>query len=209
MTICAVVLVAMLAAPALAWDRFIDADRPDVAAPIVPAQAPATPAPAMPVPPPAAEPEIDVLMRQMGAPPEAAMMMKLLTQADVDPLMMMMLMRMMDGGRIDDDLMGMLFFSKMLQAGTSQPAQPATILADDMLLIVEDGVVYKIDVPNMSLAGTVIYRQKAAQANPLATLLPLMMLGRPRAEAQAIPMGEAIEEFEEGAVEVEPPRPVP
>ncbi len=133
-------------------------------------------------------------------PPQAALMMQLLGGGgQMDPLTMMMLMGAMDGGGMDKDALGGLMFMKMLGGATGAPVQPVVLLHQDTLVIVEGGAVYKVNLATMTVMDTVNYKPQAAQANPLQSLLPMLMLGH--REAQPVP--ETIEE----PLEEEGPKP--
>jgi prepilin-type processing-associated H-X9-DG protein len=126
--------------------------------------------------PPAGEVDAVEMMRQMGAGDQEIMMIQLISQAaGMDMGQAMMLMMMADQGNMDEDLMGMLLFSKML--GGAMGKQPAVLLAGDSLLIVEDGVLYKIDLAKMEVAGSVSYRPTPQMAGGLPQALMPMMQG--------------------------------
>ena len=145
--------------------------------------------------------ELDEAMRHME--PGPAMLLRLLAQGDMDPMMMFLLIGMMEGG-VDEDIMFPMLLSSLAKAGRAAPA-PATVLKGNTLLIVEDGTVYKVDVGQMELAGTVTYRPKAEKADPLQAILPMIfgVRGAPVAEVEemgATEWREAVaEEVEEEA----------
>jgi hypothetical protein len=179
-TTCLVLLVAVAVLPAFAADPVMVAQERDR-----PAGEGDRPAAERDMPPAGAE--MDEMMRQMGMGPQEAMMMKLLGQGNMDPMMMLMLMGAMGGGGIDEDVIGPMMFMRMLSGATAAPAQPVVLLADNTLIIVDAGTVYKVNVATMAVMDTVTYKPQAAQANPLATLLPLLMTFR---QARAAPPEE-------------------
>ncbi len=149
---------------------------------------PAKAAPA-PMPPPAA-PQMDAemdpmeMMRQMGADENDIMMMQLLSQAaGMDMGQAIMLMMLADQGNVDEDLIGMLMFSKALGGGGGK--QPAALLAGDALVVVEDGVVYKIDLAKMEVAGSVAYRPTAQKTALPAAMMPMLQGAREKAQLTA------------------------
>jgi prepilin-type processing-associated H-X9-DG protein len=123
------------------------------------------------------------LMRQMGADDDAIMFVQLMSQAmGADVGQMMLLMMLADKGGMDDDLMGMMLFSKMLGGGATK--QPIALLQGPALLVIEDGVVYKIDTDTMRIEGKVAYRQKKGAAD-LTALMPFITHAHGKAQATA------------------------
>lgn len=119
-----------------------------------------------------------------GVPEEGRMFFELLMQGgDMDPATLMLLMAMMDGGHMGDDIMGMLFFSKLLGAGAKAQQPVTTLVGDDVLLIVEDGVVHKVDVSQAPrLEGSVRYKEKGRGGGDLLkVLVPIMAQAREKA----------------------------
>jgi hypothetical protein len=166
---CVVVLAVVAVVPALAMDA------------VGAAQPPATAAGP-------ADVGLEEMMGGTGMPPQAALMMQLLGGGggQMDPLTMMMLMGAMDGGGMDKDSLGGLMFMKMLSGATAAPVQPVVVLHQDTLIIVEGGSVYKVNLATMTVMDTVNYKPQAAQANPLQSLLPMLMMEH-REEIQAVP----------------------
>jgi prepilin-type processing-associated H-X9-DG protein len=166
-----VVLLTLIAAPVLALEREGDREGP-AAERRMPAAA-ADEVREGDVAPPVAEMDMDQLLQDMGMGEKERMLFQLMTQPGMDPMMMLMLMGAMEGN-MDGDLMGMMFFSKLMEAGKAGPPQPATILKDNTLIIVDDGAVYQVDTETLRLLGKLEYRPKAQAANPLAMMLPLI-----------------------------------
>lgn len=157
----------------------------------VAAQGVGPPPKAMPAPaPPPAAPQMDAemdpvaMMRQMGMGEEQIMMLQLLAQAaGMDLGQAMMLFMLADQGKINDDIVGMLLFSKAFSGGGGK--QPAALLAGDALLVVEDGTVYKIDIGKMEVTGSVSYRPPAQKTGLPGELMPMMMGAREKAQLAA------------------------
>lgn len=188
-TTCTLLLIAVAVVPALAADQVMVAQERDRA----PGEG-ERPAAERDRPPPAPGMELDEMMRQMDVPPQAAMMLKLLGQGNIDPMMMLLLIPMMQGKPIDDDVIGPLMFMRMLSGATSAPAQqPIAFLDANTLIIVDAGNVYKVNVATMTVMDTVAYKPQAAQANPLATLLPMLMTVRSQARAEP-PVAQVVPE---------------
>jgi len=135
----------------------------------------------------AEEPGMDEMLKAMGMGEEERAIMQALTQGgEMDPATMLLLMMMMGkqgGGGDGGDIMGLLLFSKLLSAG-GKAAQPVTVLNGNILLIVEDGSLYQLDVSQTppKLLGTTPYRKKAGGGNPLAALAPIFGKVRGKAE---------------------------
>jgi prepilin-type processing-associated H-X9-DG protein len=143
---------------------------------------PAAIAPAAPAEPGMVE-EMDpmAMMRQMGAGDEEIMMLQLLSQAaGMDLGQAMMLFMLADQGNIDDDVVGMLLLSKAFAGGGAK--QPTALLAGDSLLVVEDGVVYRIDIAKMEVTGSVTYRASAQKAGVPGELMPVLKQAREKAQ---------------------------
>jgi prepilin-type processing-associated H-X9-DG protein len=112
------------------------------------------------------------------------MVLQLLSQAaGMDVGQAMMLFMLADQGKINDDIVGMLLFSKALAGGGGK--QPTALLAGESLLVVEDGVVYKIDVGKMEVTGSVAYRPSPQKTGLPAELMPMMMGAREKAQLTA------------------------
>jgi hypothetical protein len=187
----AVLLAVVAAVLALAANQVVVAQPPAAAAPPPAAQA-APPAPDM---------DMDQMMQQMGMNPKEAMMMKLLGQGNIDPMLLLM---MMNGGGMDDDVIGPMMFMRMLSGATAAPTQPVVLLDANTLIIVEGGTVYKVNLATMTVMDTVNYKPQAAQANPLQSLLPMLMMGRSATRVEA-----AREQAAEDEPRMEEARPEP
>jgi hypothetical protein len=133
---------------------------------------------------PAPEPDgaaIDAEMAQiltdMGAPPEARMMLPLLLDENVNPMVAMMLMAMVQdqgmGGGMGQAL-GMMMFSGQARGG--QGAAPVATLEGNTLFIIENGTLYKVNATTMALEGQVAYRgnSKLALLKMLRAIAPMM-----------------------------------
>jgi len=115
-------------------------------------------------------------LRQLGINADAIPMLLMLGQQDagggINPLMLLMMAR---GGGNMEDLLGMTLFSRALASSTGAPG---LVSQGNMLLVVENGTVYKVNVETMTLAGSVRYRGGEAAANQLAMLAPLIGMAR-------------------------------
>jgi len=136
-----------------------------------------------------AEGEVDpvALMRQMGAKEEDILGIQLMSQvmgADMGQVMLLMMLadqgKKNDPGKKDDDIMGLMFLMKAMGGGAKQPT---ALLQGDKLLVIEDGMVYKIDTDAMKVEGSVGYRKAKEGAGGLAALLPLIMGAQGKAQA--------------------------
>ncbi|HOS92726.1 MAG TPA: hypothetical protein PLQ54_05395, partial [Armatimonadota bacterium] len=149
-------------------------------------QAPA--AEVAPAEPPAAQDEaaqLEAMLQELGAPPDMRALFTAMAQEDADPMMLMMLMGMAGGpgGGGDGDAIG---FAMLMRALGSQGKQPTAVANGDKLLVIEDGVVYRIDLNKMAVDGQVAYRPKKSAVAGLVKLLPLIAgAARPKAEQAA------------------------
>lgn len=134
--------------------------------------------------------------KQMGMDEKGALFMSVLSSSGMDPAQLILLMALMDkggGGGGADARWLVLFMSAM---GGKQEGKQAVVLdRDESLLIIEDGVLYVLDVETMELKGSVAYGQ-GTQSNTEA----LMSLLSPIMSRRA-PAPPPVEE--EGAVEEE------
>jgi len=152
---------------------------------VAPACAQAPPTAAGPPDPANAQDEaaqLEQMLQQMGAPPEARALFSAMAQEDIDPMMLMMLMGMAQGGGGGGAAGEMAGFAMLMRALGSQGKQPTAVVNGDKLLVIEDGVVYRVDLAKMVVDGQVAYRPKKSAAAGLAKLLPLMAAGRGKAE---------------------------
>lgn len=149
------------------------------------AQQPPKAAPAAPGEPAMVE-EMDpvAMMRQMGADEGDIVILQLLSQAaGIDPGQAMMLFMLADQGKINDDILGMLLFSKALAGGGGK--QATALMAGEALLVVEDGTVHKIDIGKMEVTGSVTYRPSAAKAGLPGQIMPMLQGARDKAQLVA------------------------
>ncbi len=118
------------------------------------------------------------LYRQMGRDEGEATLFAMMASGDMHASQMMMLMMMMDGGGGGGgDAMGM--FMLMNAMGQSKGvAQPVVIDRGETLLIVEGGVLYKINPETMELEGQLAYAKKSGG---MADILPWLMMARAEA----------------------------
>lgn len=131
--------------------------------------------------------KLEALLEEMGATNvERGLLQALMQGGEMDPATLLLLMAMMEGGGRGEDIMGMLLFSKLLGAGAKQTA-PVTVLEGDTLIIVEDGVVYKLDTGAGAprLLGSLRYKEKKGGGELLQTLAPLIGQARQRAQQAA------------------------
>ena len=139
------------------------------------------------------------MLKQMGMNDEEALFFSMLTSGDLDATQMMLLMAMMDGGGNMDDALGMMMFMNAM--GSGDGAKPPVVLdRGQTLLILQDGVLYKINLEEMALAGSLAY----AKGGGMDDLLPLLQLiaawrqERPQAQVEPaevaqVDMGPAME----------------
>lgn len=121
------------------------------------------------------------MFKQMGMDEGAALFMSILTSGHVDPAQMLLLMMMMDKGGGGDDAIGLMLLMNAM-GGKQEGKQPVVLDRGETLLIIEDGVLYKVSLEAMELEGSVAYGQ-GTQSNTeaLMSLLGLIMSGRPPA----------------------------
>jgi hypothetical protein len=89
------------------------------------------------------------LYRQMGMDEDEATFFAMMASGDMDASQMMMLMMMMDGGGMGGDAMGMMVLMDAMKQSKGV-AQPVVIDRGETLLIVEGGVLYKIDPESLA-----------------------------------------------------------
>jgi len=114
------------------------------------------------------------LYRQMGMDEGEATLFAMMASGDMDASQMMMLMMMMDGGNMDGDAMGIMMLIDAMKQSKGV-AQPVVIDRGEMLLIVEGGVLYKINPETMELEGQLAYAKKSGG---MADILPMLMMRR-------------------------------
>lgn len=69
---------------------------------------------------------------------------------------------------------GLMFFSTLMRGMGGQAVNPAAVVDGNQLLLIEDGVVYRVNLATMALEGQVAFRPKKDRAAALAKLVPLM-----------------------------------
>jgi len=118
---------------------------------------------------------------EMGMDEEEALFFSLMTSGKMDPATMMMLMAMMDGGMGGDEMGIMLLMNAM--SGNKAAAQAVVLDRGETLLIVEDGVLYKVNLEEMKLEGSVAYAAGAqAGGEAMAAMLgPMIQRAREKA----------------------------
>jgi hypothetical protein len=180
-----VVVVVLLALAVLVPMRACLA-QPAAAAPEVkPAPAPAA-AVAVEVKPAEGD-DLAALVQQyeaMGMDEKTATMMAMMNSDDGDMSSLLPLLMMGQGGGGGGDAMGMLFFSQMMK-GSQQSAQPFVTftgnLADGLMVIIDRGVIYKVDLASMKVIGQLAYRKKPGlKLSPMA-MAPMMAKARDQA----------------------------
>jgi prepilin-type processing-associated H-X9-DG protein len=126
------------------------------------------------------------LFKQMGMPEEQALVFSLLTSGETDPAQMLLLMMMMDqqgGGGAGGEGLGVLMLMNAL-GGQKGGKQPVVLDRGESLLIIEDGVLYNINLQNMELVGSVRYgRGAGGGGGALTTAILLPVLARAREKA--------------------------
>jgi len=112
----------------------------------------------------AAEAETEELIAALGVAPDAEPFIRMMLSDDMDPMMMFLVLALADGGGRGeiDDALGMMLLTKALG---SEAKQPTTVVDGDRVLIVEDGVLYKISLADMAVEGQVAYKKKGGQGN--------------------------------------------
>lgn len=106
-----------------------------------------------------------------GVPDDVRGLFRIMAQDDLDPAMLLALMAMGGHGNVDE---GLLFFTMLMRGMGGQTGQPTAVVRGDQLLVVEDGVVYRVDLATMALQGQVTFRPKRDRAAALAKLVPLV-----------------------------------
>ncbi len=149
----------------------------------------AAPAPAAPV---EVKPEGDDLAAQvqqyqaMGLDEKTALMMAMMNSDEGDmSAMLPLLMLAQGGGGGAGDVMGMLFFMQMMK-GSQQSAQPPFVtftgnLADGLMVVIDRGTIYKIDLASMKVTGQLAYRKKPGMKLSAMALAPMMSKARDQA----------------------------
>lgn len=116
--------------------------------------------------------------QDMGMDPGEAMFLSVLTSGQLDTTQMLMLMMMAGEGNIGGDAFGFLMLMDAMKA-QKQTGQPLILERGDTLLIIDSGVLYKVNLETMELEGSVPYARAAgADAEALMSLLGMMMAHR-------------------------------
>ncbi len=117
----------------------------------------------------------------MGMDEKTAVMMAMMSASPDDDMgSMLPLLMMAQGGGGGGDAMGMLFFSQMMK-GQQPPPQFSINPADNTLLIIDRGTVYKIDLANMKVLGQLTYRKRPAMKLNALAMAPMMAKARDQA----------------------------
>ena len=112
--------------------------------------------------------------KQMGMDEDQAMFMAMITSGQMDPTQALLMMMMMDGGGGNGDAMGLFMLMNAMKQGTSPP-QPVVIDREGIFwaLIVEGGVLYKINLDTMEVAGAVPYAQAGRNGQAMYMMMPM------------------------------------
>jgi len=93
----------------------------------------------------------------MGMEPEAATFMAILTETGMSPAEIMVFMMMADKG--GDDAGGIMLLMNAMKGAAS--SQPVVVDRGEELLIIDDGVLYVIDMTTMEVTGRLDYAEAA------------------------------------------------
>ena len=105
------------------------------------------------------------MFKQMGIDEKGAWFMSVLSSSGMDPAQLILLMALMDkGGGGGDDAIGLMLLMNAM-GGKQEGKQPVVLDRGETLLIIEDGVLYKVSLEAMELEGSVPYAQ-GRQAPP-------------------------------------------
>ena len=118
--------------------------------------------------PPAMAQKMEML-KNMGMAPDEAMFLSLLTSGSTDANQLLPLLLARSGRGGDMDGIGGLLFMRALSGAS--PASPTGWLAGEHLLLVEGGVLYKINVETMELEGKLAYKQSGGGGVDMMQLL--------------------------------------
>lgn len=119
------------------------------------------------------------MFAEMGVEKEAAVFLSVLAEGDDSVLAMLPLLA--GQGDVDENVIGMLMFSRAM---LGQKAGPATMVHDGRLLVVENGTVYKINLATMALEGKLRYRG-AGSEGAMTALAPIAEGAREKGRATA------------------------
>ncbi len=124
------------------------------------------------------------LFKQMGMKEDEALFFSILTSGDMDPAQMLLLMMMMgDKGGGGDDALGALLFMNAL-GGKKQAEQPVVLDRGKSLLIIDDGVLYVVNLETMEVDGSLVYvaGTKPDAGDTLAMLMPMLLRAKEKAQ---------------------------
>jgi len=99
------------------------------------------------------------MFRQMGMDEPEALFFATLSSGKMDPAQMMLLMAMM-GGHMGGDEAGMLLLMQAM-SGKQGAVQPVVLDRGETLFIIEDGVLYKINLETLKVEASVAYGKDA------------------------------------------------
>ncbi len=128
-----------------------------------------------------AGPDLGPLMEAAGLDEHEKAVFQLLVRAtDMDPIEALLMMMVADqGGGGTNDVTGLMLLAQMLRSTSAR--QPTALMADkDLLVVVEDGVVYRISLLDGSVK-TIPYRQPKQAAALPAEVAPVLKAARERA----------------------------
>ena len=114
---------------------------------------------------------LEKALAEADVPDDVRGLLRIMAQDDLDPTMLFALMAMAGEGRVDP---GLMFFSTLMRGMGGQAVNPAAVVDGNQLLLIEDGVVYRVNLATMALEGQVAFRPKKDRAAALAKLVPLM-----------------------------------
>jgi len=122
------------------------------------------------------------MFMQMGMPREEAMLVSAMMSDQIDPMKLMMLMMMMDGGGMDDDAMGLFLLTNAMGQGGKSKDTP-WFREGDWLYVIDDGVLYKINIETMKVDMTLKYTARGGGMDIMKLFLQPMM-GQARDKAR-------------------------
>jgi prepilin-type processing-associated H-X9-DG protein len=119
-------------------------------------------------------------LKAMGLDDKTAAMLAIMQGAQDGDISSVLPLLMASGGGMED-VMGMMMFSQMYRGGGQAAAQPLFSITGDILLIIDRGTVYKIDLVNMKLLGQLTYRKAGGLNLNALALAPVMNKAREKA----------------------------
>ena len=140
--------------------------------------------PAALAPAPAGGEVLERALADAGVPDDVRALFRIMAQDDLDPMVLLLLTAMGGQGRVDE---GLMFMTALMRGMGGQAGRPTAVANGDQLLVIEDGVIYRIDLAKMAVDGQVAYRPRKDTAAALARLVPLMAAqgGVPEAQPEA------------------------